>query len=412
MTERKINWKRNALILGFVEFCVRSMMMMVRPYIPLYLPELGVEDAAGIAYWTGLLSSVNFIALAVATPFWGRLADRVGKKPMVIRCVFFMGIFSLFLAMAESPGQFLVIRLIMGAISGVNAAATAMVATTTPEEELGWAIGVIQMGYMGGTLMGPVLGSLLANIVGYRGCLIAAGIMILFLLPFVILGVNENFVREENKEKKDTAPGGAWSGRWKALRNMAQFKAITIFILVLCLSQFALQGSDSFITLLMKEIDRGDHLNVVVAVSFGALAAANVLSSTWMGRLGDRLGNVKVMSVSFLGFTACLGLQAVVGTPGLILLRMLEGVTIAGILPNAYTCITKMTEAHSRGGVLGIASGMAALGSFLGPNVCGFVGARSGIRAIFPMLCVVMGGFGLVVLPMLSRLNRKTGRKL
>ena len=237
MSSGWINWRKNAIILALVEFQVRSMMMLVRPYIPLYLPELGVVGAVDIAYWTGLLTSINFVSQAIASPFWGNLADRVGRKLMVIRCVIGMGIFSMLLALAGNAYQFLIIRFIMGAISGTNAAATTLVATNTPEEHMGYSIGLIQTGFMAGTLAGPAIGAVVGEVVGYRGSFIFSGIAILFLLPVVLLGVKEDF-KPGAKIRKE---------KQKLSYDLFKKHNHLLFLLFLMfIAQLSMQGNDAF----------------------------------------------------------------------------------------------------------------------------------------------------------------------
>ncbi len=404
MQNNTINWKKNAIILAATEFCVRCMMMLIRPYIPLYLPELGVVDATEIVYWTGVLSSINFVAQAITTPFWGKLADKVGRKPMVLRCVIFMGVFSIFLSMTTTVYQFCIIRFIMGAISGVNAAATTLVATNTPDKYLGYAIGLIQTGYMAGTLAGPVLGSIIADIVGYKGCLIVAGIVILSLLPFVIFGVKEEFVKPVRTEKRLRKEKISLKQRINSFKEFKQYDVLIVLMLSIGLTQFAMQGNDSYVSLFIKNFYQGDRLNFTVSIAFGALAAANIISATTMGKIGDKLGNIKVMCTCLALFSVTLSMQYITSNVvALTILRIIEGILIAGILPNAYTAITRLTETNIRGTILGITASIVSIGSFAGPTASGVIGAKYGIPSIFLTLGVSLGVFTIFTVYMIKR---------
>lgn len=382
MSSVVINWKRNAIILALTEFQVRSMMMLVRPYIPLYLPELGVIGAADIAYWTGLITSINFISQAATSPFWGSLADRVGRKWMVIRCIIGMSLFSLLLALATNAYQFLIIRFIMGAVSGVNAAATTLVATNTPEKHMGYAIGLIQTGFMAGTLAGPAMGAIIGEVVGYRGSFVFSGIAILLLLPLVIFGVKEDFkpVAKVRKEKQK------WS-----FGLLNKYRSILFLMFLMFIVQICMQGNDAFIPLFVKDIYEGLGLNVAVAVVFGASAGATVFTTSYMGKIGDRIGNLRIITLCLLGFGMCIFLQSLItNIYVLVILRLTTGVFIGGIIPNIYTGISKLTQPEVRGSVLGITTSVVASGSFCGPLASGVIAANHGIHTVFITLGILL----------------------
>lgn len=372
--------------------------MLVRPYIPLYLPELGVIGAADIAYWTGLITSINFISQAATSPFWGNLADRVGRKWMVIRCVVGMGFFSLLLALAGNVYQFVLIRFIMGAVSGVNAAATTLVATNTPEEQMGYSIGLIQTGFMAGTLAGPAIGAVIGELVGYRGSFIFSGIAILLLLPVVLFGVKEDFkpVAKVRKEKQ------------KFSFEFKKNKDIVFFMFLMFVAQLCMQGNDTFIPLFVKEMYHGLRLNVAVAVVFGASAGATIFTTSSMGKLGDKIGNIRIITFCLLGFGVCIFLQALASNVYLlVLLRLITGVFIGGIIPNIYTSISKLTKPEVRGSVLGITTSIVALGSFSGPLISGVIVAKSGISPVFQELGMVLIITALLTMIYLRYIKKK-----
>jgi DHA1 family multidrug resistance protein-like MFS transporter len=379
-----VNWKRNAMILAFVELVARSMMLLVRPFIPFYLPELGVTAEADIAYWTGLLTSALFISQAATAPLWGALADKLGRKIMVLRSVCGMAIFSLLLALAVNPWQFMLLRFLMGAVSGVNTAAMALIAATTPEKHTGYAIGLLQTGFMAGSFVGPSLGAIAAEIVGYKGCFILSGLIVLLLMPFVIFGVQENFQTQSHNAKEYVRKNGDYLRFWRC-------KPLFFLLAVLFLTQFCLQGCDSFIPLHIKEFYRGDRLNAVSAIVFGVSAAATAVMSPRLGRWGDRVGNRRVIQVCLLGAGFCLmaqGLSAAIWP--LLAVRILSGAFIGGLVPNCYTAISHQTTPETRGSIIGLSGSFAAIGSFGGPLFSGVFAAEHGTASLFLLLGALM----------------------
>jgi MFS family permease len=82
---------------------------------------------------------------------------------MILRTVVGMALFNILMAFATNAWQFLALRFLMGAVSGVNAAAMTLIATNTPEKNIGYALGLLQTGFMAGSFLGPALGALTAD---------------------------------------------------------------------------------------------------------------------------------------------------------------------------------------------------------------------------------------------------------
>src|SRR2546430_14915674 len=106
--------------------------------------------------------------MAIASPIWGILGDRFGRKPMLIRSMLGGGITVGLIFLAQSPIQLVILRLAQGATSGTVAAATALVAAETPRLRVGWALGVVTSAIALGGAIGPVVGGLAGDLFGLR----------------------------------------------------------------------------------------------------------------------------------------------------------------------------------------------------------------------------------------------------
>ena len=95
-------WKRNLWICCIASFIVSVGMSQMAPILPLYIEELGVEGADDIARWAGIVFGCNFVSLAIFSPIWGRLADKYGKKPMILRATGWLGLIMIALGFAQS----------------------------------------------------------------------------------------------------------------------------------------------------------------------------------------------------------------------------------------------------------------------------------------------------------------------
>ena len=79
------SWQVTLWAMVGIQFIMTMSFSFLSPIMPLFLPELGVTTEAGIDLWSGILNGSTSFVAAFASPLWGRLADRYGRKPMLIR---------------------------------------------------------------------------------------------------------------------------------------------------------------------------------------------------------------------------------------------------------------------------------------------------------------------------------------
>jgi DHA1 family multidrug resistance protein-like MFS transporter len=155
--DRPIAWKRNlyaivaAQTLAIVGFSLRV------PFLPFYLEDLGVSTVEGQALWSGLVNAAGAGVMAISAPIWGVVADRRGRRPMLMRATFAATITVGLMSLATAPWHLLGLRLIEGALSGTVTAATALVATNTPKARLGYGLGLVQTAVFSGAFLGPLI---------------------------------------------------------------------------------------------------------------------------------------------------------------------------------------------------------------------------------------------------------------
>lgn len=152
-------WRRNLYVLcGCLFFCMLAMSM-VMPFLPLFIQQdFGVEDPHEVTMWAGIIFGANFLTAGLVSPIWGNLADKHGRKIMILRSGYFMSITVALTGFAGSLWQLLGLRLINGLVGGIIPASTALVASSVPKEKIGWAQGLLQSFITAGTIMGPLFG--------------------------------------------------------------------------------------------------------------------------------------------------------------------------------------------------------------------------------------------------------------
>jgi DHA1 family multidrug resistance protein-like MFS transporter len=370
-------WRRNLYVLWVVEFAAFTGLSLILPFIPLYVRELGITDVADVTRWSGLLLSGPFMVSFIATPVWGTLGDRYGQKLMVVRALIGSSLCYVGMALTNTVGTLFLWRLALGGVSGFLAAGMALVSVTVPDEERGYAIGLLQGVVPAAGLIGPLLGGVLADLIGYRaifyvvGVLCASGGVVAALLltetrQVAAAATSRTSVRENF--------GVAW--QHPALRR-ALFAIIASQLLITTLQPV-------FVLFVERLGVEARLLSTTTGVLYAATGITALIAAPWWGRRGDRLGFHGALTLALLGAAVTLMLQGLVtGVAQLFAVRLLYGGFVAGVLPTLFGFITARSPASRRGAVMGLSSSATMLGNLLGPLTGGFIAAHAGLRAVF-----------------------------
>src|SRR5690348_11848348 len=188
-----VNWRRNLAALWFAEFMAIFGFSFAFPFLSIFLHhDLGVANGPDLDLWTAASASSSGLAMAIASPMWGVLGDRFGRKPMLIRSMRGGAITVGLIFLAQNPAELVILRFLQGATSGTVAAATALVAAETPRSRVGWSLGVVNSGVALGGAIGPVVGGLAGAVFGLRLVFLGGGVLLLLSLIPVLVIVRES----------------------------------------------------------------------------------------------------------------------------------------------------------------------------------------------------------------------------
>src|SRR5665648_867691 len=182
-------WKKNLYVIFFAQMIVITGMTFVIPFLPFYVKELGISNIEQAARWSGWLMGAPALSMIIVSPFWGSLADRVGRKPMIERAIFGGAISIFMMGLATNVYQLLIIRIIQGLLTGSIAACTALVSASSPSRKMGFSLGLLQTGFFLGNFLGPLLGGFSADILGFRNLFRFTAVFFFFVgcLSFFLL---------------------------------------------------------------------------------------------------------------------------------------------------------------------------------------------------------------------------------
>lgn len=364
---------------------VMSGMTMIVPFLPLYIQEMGITNNDSAAIWAGVIFAGNFLTAFIFQPFWGKMADRYGRKMMILRSGFGMAIVMVLMGQAVSVWQLLLLRLLNGTISGFIPAAIALVSANTPKDRIGMAMGIIQSGSVAGTILGPFIGGILAEWIGFRPIFLVTGILVFFATLLAMLLVRESFDREEAMSQQTASVYEGLKELWQ-IRQLPSLFGVTFMI------QFALLSTMPLLPLYIQELHGPERAAFYAGLVGAITGSSNMIASPLLGRLSDRIGGAeRILLYSLIGSVVVTGLQAFVPTVGwLLVLRFLQGICMGGLLPSVNSLVRKYTPDGMESRAYSFNSSFLSLGNMIGPIIGGVLSVWIGIEGIFLMGAAMM----------------------
>ena len=379
-SRRNILAAAGAGCIGFTGFT------LVMPFLPLYIAELGTTDVGEITLWTGLILGATPTVTAISAPLWGRVGDKYGNKLLVIRSLTAFILTKAAMAFVTAPWQLFALRALLGVFAGYGALTISMAAQSAPRDKMAQAIGTVQTGHRLGPAVGPVIGGVLAPIVGLRSAfLVAAAFYVAAMLLIIVV----------YKDPIDAKAAKKVRGGWEVFSQLIRLPGFLLALFVI----FGLQTVDrSFgpvLPLFVSQVGvEGDRIPLIAGVLFSLGAVAAAVGSQLAPRLLERR-TAKWVIVSGT-ITAAVALSAIVVAPSVWVLAI--AIAIAGTaMGSSTTAIYSVAggllpaDAHSTG--FGIMTTASLMGLAVSPVVAGLIGS-AGLRIVFVadvFLLVILG---------------------
>ena len=372
--EEFTHWRRNLIVCVFGSFTTIVAMTLMLPFLPLYVEQLGVKDHAAIVQWSGVAYGATFFTAALTAPLWGKLADLYGRKPMLIRASLGMAVIMSLMGMAHNVWQLVGLRLLAGLLGGFASGSTVLVATQTPKDRCGWALGVLSSGIMAGNLVGPIIGGSLPPLIGIRLTFLASGALIFMAFLATVFFVKNE--RHPGLNKK-----GKRRGSWAEIADKRPTVAMLVTGMLLMLANMSIEP---IITVYVAQVVDVRQVTFVAGLVMSAAALGSILSSSYLGKLADRVGHWNVI-IGCLAVAGILLIPQAFVTQGwqLVVLRFLMGLALGGLLPCVASVIRHNVPASVAGNMLGYSTSAQYTGQVVGPLAGGFVGGHFGMREVF-----------------------------
>ena len=381
MINSEINWKQNLRVAWLGNFFTGASFSLVMPFMALYVEQLGAPQNK-VEWYAGLAVSLSALTSSLIAPVWGRLADRYGRKPMMVRASLVMTFTMGGLAFVPNVFWLLVLRILNGLFSGYVPNSTALIASQAPKNRSGYALGTLATGVIGGSLVGPLLGGVLAEILGIRQVFLLVGFILLICNLMTIFLVKEDFQPVTKAEVLST----------RDLFSSIKDKQILIGLFVTSMIiQVSAQSIAPILTLYIRHLGQTENLMFVSGLIVSALGFSSMLSSSTLGKIGDRIGNHRLLLIAlFYSFSMYVLCALAQNSLQLGIVRFLYGFGTGALMPSINSLLTKITPREGISRIFSYNQMFMNIGQVIGPFIGSAIATDLGYRSVFYVTSLIV----------------------
>lgn len=335
---------------------------LIVPLLPFFAEALRAEP-----WQITLMFSAYSLGQFFAEPFWGRLSDRIGRKPVLIATTAFNVAGYLMLAFVPNVWAAIAVRLFTGLGAGNISTIQGYVADVTPPERRAGRMGLLGGAFGLGFIVGPALGGLLANEdagrLGFQIPIFAAAGLAALSCAGVLL-----FLRESRAKADPAAPRPNFlAGLKRARANPVIARVILCTVVYMA----AFSGMESTFGLWsQRRFDWGPR---EVGLAFMVIGVVSSISQTLVaGRLARRFGEARVLAFGMSLFGLSLLLQTLSDNPVMVpVIMAFGGFGMSLAMPNISALISRSSRPDEQGALLGLNMAASSLSRMAGPIVAG-----------------------------------------
>lgn len=387
------SWKRNLFVLWIGTFLVSMAYSVSIPFMSIFLQDdLGVKGH--LEAWTGTVFAVTFLASSLIAPFWGSIADKYGRRPMMLRAGICLSASYFLYFLVQNPYELFAVRILEGLLAGYIPSAIALVATNTPEKHVGYALGIMSTASAAASVTGPLLGGVVSHVVGTRDTFFLAGSMVLVAFLIALIWVKEPSFNKSEAKRSSVA---------KDLKAAATNRNLMIALFIVFVTSTSIMILEPLLTIYVLKLGSSESsASLYAGIIFSAVGIATLIAAPRWGRIGSGIGYEKVLFIGLLGGGIGNLLQILFhNLIGFGALRFVYGLFFAGVFPALNAFIAQHTDPSFRSRAFSLNQSANQLGLLLGPLLGGFLAAQISIPVVF----AINGGL-LLLLALLLKIPR------
>ena len=374
--KKRAPWEQNLVVLWFGTFMAGMAFSEVMPFLSLYVDTLGNFSKQQLTFYSGITYSATYLVTALVSPIWGKLADSKGRKLMILRASLGMAFVIGAMGLVQTIWQLIALRMVQGVFSGYISNANALLATETPKEKSGLALGTLSTGYVSGNLIGPLLGGILAEFFSYRITFFITGAVLLLVFFLSYFFVHEHFHPVE-RAKPLTAK--------EVIGKLDNPKIVFGMFITTMIIQASNNSITPILSLYVRQLMKGiGPITLVAGIVAAVPGIATLFSAPRLGELGDHIGTEKILSIGFI-FAICMYIpMAFVSLVWLLaFFRFMVGISDGAMLPAVQAILSKRSPAEVTGRVFSWNQSFQALGNMSGPLIGSAVSGTFDYGSVF-----------------------------
>lgn len=377
-------WQRNVFVLWFGVFMTGIALSEVMPFLALYIDTLGTFSKNQLSFYSGAVFAISFLATAIVSPFWGKLADIKGRKLMLLRSALGMSVVLFLMGNVAHVWELFFLRALQGIMGGFVSNANALVATQTPKQHAGKALGILVTGMTAGNLIGPLFGGILATFFGYRTSFHITGI-ILLLVFFLTLFLVKESPQVSTTHTATISTKTLWT-------NVPDKRLIIGLFVTTMLVQTVNTSINPIISLFVRELMHSASNATFIAGIVAAMPGiATVIAAPPFGRIGDHIGTDRMIKIGFMiAVIAFLPTAFVTSIGFLMFFRFLVGISDATMLPAIQTLLSKSSPTDMTSRIFSYNQSFQSLGSVMGPMFGALIASIFDYRGIFIFSTIII----------------------
>jgi DHA1 family multidrug resistance protein-like MFS transporter len=389
-------WKRNFYAIFVAELIVIMGFSYVIPFLPLYMQQTSNLSNEEAAFWAGIAGSATGIMMFLSAPIWGILADRWGRKPMVLRAMFGGSIVVALTGVFTNLYAIIILRALQGLLCGTVAAASALVASGTPRDKMPYIMGLLMVAVNGGNSLGPLFGGFVAEKVGFTITFFITG-GILFLAGIIVMV----FVTE-----KFTPPPKEETASFTKMLRLAKSKELLPILGITLALNAGPNILSPVLALYIRDLSPIGSAESTAGTAFFLMGVVATASALVAGRLGQQINLKTIIVISCIG-TGILYLPPMLATNAtqILIFMAMTGLLRGGMISSPSTMVGLVTSPAQQGIAYGVNQSASSLGGAIGPLIGGALAPLIGFKNIFAVTAGVHVLTGVVVAKLLASVH-------
>ncbi len=357
-----MNWKRSFYVILAAQMFTSMGFSLIFPFLPLYIKDLDTVLGFSTEVLSGLVFSSQALAMALVSPLWGAIADRYGKKPMVVRAMIGGAVTVFLMGFVKTAEQLIFLRICQGLLSGVVSATSALTASLAPREKSGFVMGSLQVAVWSGVALGPFLGGILADVSGIRTTFVITGILLFLSGVSVLFCVNETTDGKMEKAEKKKSLFSDW-------KKLFTQKNVLIVYVLRFLGSMANNMLYPVLPLFLAAlVGPGKNLGTLTGSVIGVASVAGIIGGILMAPTSDRIGHKRVVILASVTTALFFIPQGLVGNIWeFVALSLLTGLCSGALTPSLSALLVQSSDRGTEGSIYGFDNSIVAAGRAVAP---------------------------------------------